>query len=61
MNTSGKATMEVLSSSSKWFGVTYADDKPYVQKSIKELVDKGEYPSPLANILLPYFKKIFLK
>ena len=44
---SGKATMEVLSSSSKWFGVTYADDKPYVQKSIKELVDKGEYPSPL--------------
>jgi len=39
--------MEVLSSSSKWFGVTYADDKPYVQKSIKELVDKGEYPSPL--------------
>jgi dTDP-glucose pyrophosphorylase len=44
---SGKATMEVLSSSSKWFGVTYAEDKPYVQKSIKELVDKGEYPSPL--------------
>ncbi len=44
---SGKATMEVLSSSSKWFGVTYAEDKPYVQKSIKELVDKGEYSSPL--------------
>ena len=44
---SGKATMEVLSSSSKWFGVTYSDDKPYVQKSIQNLVDKGEYPSPL--------------
>jgi len=44
---SGKATMEVLSSSSKWFGVTYSEDKPYVQKSIQQLVDKGEYPSPL--------------
>jgi len=44
---SGKATMEVMSSSSKWFGVTYTDDKPYVEESIKNLTDEGEYPSPL--------------
>ena len=44
---SGKATMEVLSSSSKWFGVTYSNDKPYVEKSIKTLTDNGEYPLPL--------------
>ena len=44
---SGKATMEVMSSSSKWFGITYSNDKPYVEKSIKILTDNGEYPSPL--------------
>ncbi len=44
---SGQATMEVLSSSSKWFGVTYSNDKPYVEKSIKALTDNGEYPTPL--------------
>ena len=44
---SGKATMEVLSSSSKWFGVTYSNDKPYVEKSIKAITDNGEYPTPL--------------
>ena len=44
---SGKATMDVLSSSSKWFGVTYSEDKPYVQKSIKELVEQDVYPERL--------------
>ena len=44
---SGKATMEVMSSSSKWFGITYSNDKPYVEDSIKALTDNGEYPTPL--------------
>ncbi len=44
---SGKAKLEVLTSDSKWFGVTYPDDKPFVQKSIKDLVDKGVYPQQL--------------
>lgn len=44
-----QATMEVLSSASKWFGVTYSEDKPYVQKSIKELVVAGDYPAHLFN------------
>ena len=44
---SGKASLEVLESDSKWFGVTYPDDKPFVQKSIKALVDSGVYPQKL--------------
>ena len=44
---SNKATVKVLTSSDKWFGVTYKEDKPFVVKSIQELKDKGEYPSKL--------------
>ncbi len=44
---SGKAKLEVLTSDSKWFGVTYPDDKPFVQGNIKALVDEGVYPEKL--------------
>ena len=42
-----KATVEVLSSSDKWFGVTYQEDKPFVKASIAELKEKGLYPKKL--------------
>jgi choline kinase len=41
------ADVRVLPTTSKWFGVTYPDDKPIVVGSIKSLVDAGEYPGPL--------------
>jgi dTDP-glucose pyrophosphorylase len=41
---SGKAKVKVLDTSSKWFGVTYADDRPGVIAKLKELTEKGEYP-----------------
>ncbi len=44
---SGKASVKVLSSSDRWFGVTYKEDKPEVMASIKELKDKGVYPEKL--------------
>jgi hypothetical protein len=44
---SGKAQFKVIPTSSKWFGVTYKEDKPIVQKSISELVENGTYPSNL--------------
>ena len=44
---SGKATVEVLRSSDKWFGVTYKEDKPFVVDSIKKLKEAGEYPDVL--------------
>ncbi len=39
--------VSVLKTSDRWFGVTYKEDKEAVVNSIKELIDKGEYPSKL--------------
>ena len=43
----GKATVKVLKSSDRWFGVTYKEDKPFVMESVKALKEKGEYPDKL--------------
>lgn len=43
----GKATCKVLDTPSKWFGVTYAEDRPQVVMKINELVHKGIYPAKL--------------
>lgn len=42
-----KATVKVLSSQDKWFGVTYKEDKPFVMESIQKLKDAGVYPEKL--------------
>ena len=39
-----KATVRVLESQDSWFGVTYRDDKPAVQKNIRQLIEAGIYP-----------------
>ena len=44
---SGKATCEVLDTTAKWFGVTYAADRPGTVEKIQALVDAGEYPAKL--------------
>ncbi|GAA4466117.1 nucleotidyltransferase [Nibrella saemangeumensis] len=38
---------KVFRSRSEWFGVTYPDDKPMVQASLKRLHDSGTYPADL--------------
>ena len=43
----GKANIKVLSSGDKWFGVTYAADKPLVVAALKEMTEKGLYPDGL--------------
>jgi len=43
----GIADFKVIPTSSKWFGVTYKEDKPIVQASISALVENGTYPSNL--------------
>jgi len=43
----GIADFKVIPTSSKWFGVTYKEDKPIVQASISELVANGTYPAKL--------------
>jgi hypothetical protein len=44
---SGTADFKVIPTASKWFGVTYKEDKPIVQKSISDLVANGTYPANL--------------
>ena len=44
---SGKATVEVLDTTAKWFGVTYAADRQGVVDKIKALIAAGEYPEKL--------------
>ena len=41
---SGKASVEVLQSDAKWFGVTYREDKEIVEKAIGELKKQNVYP-----------------
>ena len=43
----GEATVKVLDTDSKWFGVTYAADRPGVVEKFAELHREGVYPSPL--------------
>ena len=45
--TNGTARVKVLDTPSKWFGVTYAEDRASVVAKIQELIDKGEYPNKL--------------
>ena len=43
----GTSTCQVLDTTARWFGVTYAQDRPSVVEKIKALVDAGEYPEKL--------------
>ena len=43
----GKATIQVLSSADKWYGVTYAADKPMVVAALREKTEQGLYPNGL--------------
>lgn len=44
---SGEATIKVLDTDSRWFGVTYANDRPGVVAKFAELHASGEYPVAL--------------
>ncbi len=43
----GSAACDVLSTPSRWFGVTFKEDRPGVVAKFAELVKAGVYPSPL--------------
>ena len=47
MLTDGIASVDVLTTPDKWYGVTYAEDKPKVTAGIQSLKDKGLYPEIL--------------
>ncbi len=43
----GICDVKVLTTSDKWHGVTYIEDKPEVKESIKKLIEDGVYPKNL--------------
>lgn len=43
----GTATCEVLDTTSKWFGVTYPEDRPSVVEKFQKLHDEGVYPDKM--------------
>ena len=43
----GKATVAVLESADKWYGMTYKEDKPVVAAAIQEMKDRELYPENL--------------
>ena len=45
--TENKARVKVLSSPDKWYGVTYAADKPAVVAALKDMTEQGLYPDGL--------------
>lgn len=42
-----RATVSVLKSGDKWYGVTYKEDKPFVVAAMQKLKDQGLYPQHL--------------
>ena len=43
----GELNVKVLKSHDQWFGVTYKEDREAVMNAVKNLIDKGVYPSVL--------------
>jgi len=43
----GKGGCNVLSTPSRWFGVTYKEDRPAVVEKFRSLAEEGIYPTPL--------------
>jgi len=44
---SRKGKVKVLRTPDSWFGVTYREDRPRVIESIRELIQRGDYPEQL--------------
>ena len=43
----GTGKCELLATPSRWFGVTFKEDRPGVVAKFQEFADKGIYPTPL--------------
>ena len=43
----GKGVIKVIPTSARWFGVTYKEDAPVVQRNLNELVAQKQYPDNL--------------
>jgi NDP-sugar pyrophosphorylase family protein len=46
----GRARVNVLPTDERWFGITYKEDKPFVEQAVHDLVDQGVYPRSLWDV-----------
>lgn len=51
----GEATVKVLETADRWFGVTYHEDHPFVVESFRKLMEKGVYQAELYSDLQAKF------
>jgi hypothetical protein len=42
-----RGQVQIIPTSSSWFGVTYKEDAPFVEQSLRSLIAAGEYPDNL--------------
>lgn len=43
----GRATVKILETHERWYGVTWQEDKPFVMQAIADMVARGDYPEKL--------------
>ena len=43
----GRARVRILPTEERWFGITYKEDKPVVERAVLDLVEQGVYPPSL--------------
>lgn len=43
----GRATVQVLKSKDKWYGITYKEDKPVIMEALRRMKEEGVYPAHL--------------
>ncbi len=43
----GRARVKVLRTGERWFGITYKEDKPFVEQAVRALIERGVYPPSL--------------
>lgn len=47
LTSEGRASVTVLKSNDKWYGITYKEDKPMVVQAIQKMKEEGIYPQHL--------------
>ena len=43
----GRASVKILETKERWYGVTWQEDKPFVVQAIADMVARGDYPKKL--------------
>jgi len=56
--TKGICKIKVIPALANWFGVTYKEDKDFVQRSLNKLISEGQYPINIIKIIQDHLTPI---